>query len=382
MRTTIKTLAVSALAAITVGLISAPAPASAAPVNATATIASTYIAEHNIRAGVAVLDLKTGAFYGSGDYNGYFGSASVVKALIATRILATGNMTGSTAAEAWRMITLSDDNAGTDLWNRFGGPSIINWVKAYYGIPFLGYPNSYAGYWGNTHISARGMVYFYAHVKADRRVAPWLLNAMHHASCTATDGTNQCFGIPAAVGGAAIKQGWGAHSADNWADAVINTTGLVNGDRYAVAILSEGRNNNGSTNGAGYNAYQAAIVSNAARILMPGGVVDIPATNNPKMHVDSISVTGQLVTVRGWAWDPDNIGYSLGIPVYEGRALVAYVAANTPRPDVNRAFHLVNNHGFAFSFTAARTGRHTYCVYAQNIGYGTGATGACYTVVS
>jgi beta-lactamase class A len=37
-----------------------------------------------VRVGVAVLDLHTGAFYGGGDVNGQFASASVMKVFIAT----------------------------------------------------------------------------------------------------------------------------------------------------------------------------------------------------------------------------------------------------------------------------------------------------------
>ena len=378
MRFAIKALAAAISVTVIVSVVAA-APASATPANAVAAQAARYEESHNLRTGIAVLDTKSGAFYGAGDYTGYFGSASVVKALIATKILATGRMSGGTAAEAFRMITLSDDNAGADLWNRFGGPSIINWVKAYYNIPFLGFPNTRPGYWGNTHISARGMAYFYAHAKADPHVGPWLLNAMHQYSCGAADGTNQCFGIPSAVGGAAIKQGWGSHSADNWSDAIINTTGLIDGDRYAVAILSEGRANNGSTNSDGFNAPQAAIVSHAARMLLPGGQVDLPANHNPRLRVDSVMARAGKVTIIGWSYDPDDIRYSVAIPIYEGHTLVGYTVAGRPRPDVDRALHLAGNHGFAATFSA-RPGKHSYCVYARNIGYGTGSTGTCSTV--
>lgn len=66
------------------------------------------------------------------------------------------------------------------------------------------------GVWGNTHITAAGMVRLYRAVAADPAVGPWLLAAMHHTDRIATDGTDQRFGIPSAAGDAAVKQGWGA----------------------------------------------------------------------------------------------------------------------------------------------------------------------------
>jgi hypothetical protein len=248
-------------------------PTHTGPNNPTADVAAaaSYAASHQARTGVAVLDLQTGAYYGAGDATGLFGSASVMKVFIAIELLATGQMTGQNAALATSMIERSDDGAVATLWPLAGGTDVINRVATRYKITNLGTPNTRPGFWGNTHITAKGMVYLYAAVAKDPVVAPWLMNAMAHADRIADDGTNQFFGIPSATTGFSIKQGWGSASADNLNDAIINSTGYVNGNRYAVAILGEGMNDNGSTNSDGYNATLAGVVTQEARLVMPGG---------------------------------------------------------------------------------------------------------------
>jgi len=129
------------------------------------------------------------------------------------------------------------------------------------------------------------------------------------------------------------------------------------------------------------NVSGSWLTGGASRAIIAafGGTYLNPATHNPRLIVDSMTAVGTTVTARGWAFDPDNIGYSLSIPIYEGHTLVGYTVARGARPDVNRVFHLVGNHGFSASFIA-RPGTHSYCVYAINIGYGNGNTAVCHTV--
>ena len=224
-------------------------------------------AADDLRAGIAVLDLESGRFYGSGQTDGLFGTASVVKAMIAARLLLDRELTGATADRAYSMITRSDDDAANVLWGQAGGPSLEPWIAAHYGISGLGAPNARPGRWGNTHVTPRGLVQLYAKLKADPAVWPWLGDAMRHANRIAKDGTDQFFGLPAAISGAAVKQGWADGSADNPADAVVNTTGFVDHDRYAVAILTEGNANNDRSDDQGFNASQAAVVTTMARLI-------------------------------------------------------------------------------------------------------------------
>jgi len=233
--------------------------------------AASYAADHHVRVGIAVLDLKTGAYYASGRSTDLFASASVMKVLIATKLLATDQMHGADETMATSMIERSDDDAVDVLWPKVGGSAVLPWVASHYGISDLGTPNTRPGYWGNTHFRAKGLAYLYRALRNDPVVWPWLSNAMQHATRIAADGTDQYFGIPSATKDWAIKQGWGAHSADDWDNAVINSTGYVDGERYVVVILSEGVGYNGSSNADGYNAALAAVVTHLAQTILPGG---------------------------------------------------------------------------------------------------------------
>ena len=231
--------------------------------------AASLAAAHQLRAGIAVLDTRTGRYYRAGAADEPFATGSVVKVMIAAYLLSTGQLTGSAADLAYSMITRSDDDAANVLWGKARGPSLEPWIAAHYGIEGLGAPNSRQNVWGNTHVTARGLVQLYAKLEADPMVWPWLGAAMHHVTRVAKDGTDQSFGLSAAAPGAAVKQGWASGSADNDADAVVNTTGLVVGDRYAVAILTEGLGNNDSSDAQGFNAGQASVVTAMARQIIP-----------------------------------------------------------------------------------------------------------------
>jgi hypothetical protein len=223
---------------------------------------------HHLRAGIAVLDTRTGRCDEAGASTEMFATASVVKVMIAAYLLINHRMTGQTARLAYSMITRSDDDAANVLWGLAGGPSLEPWIAAHYGIKNLGAPNNRPNLWGNTHVTARGLVRLYAELRVDPAVWPWLGHAMHHATRVADDGTDQFFGLPAAASTAAIKQGWASGSADNYADAVINTTGFVDHDRYAVAILTEGAGNNDTSDPQGFNPGQATVVTAMARLIV------------------------------------------------------------------------------------------------------------------
>jgi hypothetical protein len=256
-----------AVALVFATLVATPMQAQAFTTRADVTTAAAhYGTVRGFHLGVAVLDLRTGWFYGGGDYAGTFASESVVKAFIATRLLATGQMHGTTETRAWKMITQSDDAIASSLYGRVGGDGLINWVKHRYHLWGLGTRPSLPGWWGNTHITPVGLVHFYAHVRSDPKVGPWLIDAMHHAHTYGSDGVYQFFGLPSATTGAAVKQGWGCDYDDfctRYAD--FNSTGYVNGDRFAVALLARGPLSS-------YGSEIAAILTGAARRLLPGGV--------------------------------------------------------------------------------------------------------------
>jgi len=254
-------LAVGALVATCFGLVAGAQPAQAAPASPAASAAG-IARDHGDRTGVAILDLTTGAYSKAGEDTAAFSSESVVKVLIAARLLQTGQMHGATAATAYRMITASDDAAATALYARAGGDAVVPLVAAHYGIADLGAPLSVPGRWGLIRITARGLVHFYAAVAKDPVAGPWLRNAMSHTSRTAADGTDQFFGLPSAAPGAAVKQGWG-HDGVASGHAVLNSTGYVEGGLVAVAILTSGP-------AATYDGALARVVTAQAQALVAG----------------------------------------------------------------------------------------------------------------
>jgi hypothetical protein len=224
--------------ALIVSLLAGAATASAS-VRTDAQAAARLAIAKGYRTGIAVLDLRTGAYTGAGEDTAEFASESVVKVLIAAELLATGQMHGDVEITAYRMITRSDDNAASALYGLAGGSEVLDRVASRYSIPFLGSPPSQPWWRGNTEITAKGLVFLYAAIARDPKVGPWLEDAMAHTAPYGADGRYQFFGIPSATSHAAVKQGWGKDGADA-PNAVFNTTGYVDHYRYAVAILTDG----------------------------------------------------------------------------------------------------------------------------------------------
>jgi hypothetical protein len=87
--------------------------------------------------------------------------------------------------------------------------------------------------------------------------------------------------------------------------------------------------------------------------------------------VEQVSCVGNKVTVKGWAYDPDQPSTSIKVSIYQdGKGLMG-INASLPRSDVNRARGISGNHGFSATFTAS-SGRHTFTVFAINIAGGSG----------
>lgn len=243
-----------------------PSPARAPVGGAGIQAAADYATSRGYRAGVAVLDTKTGKLWGASEHSARFASESVVKVFVATRLLLNGQLTGWRADTAYRMITQSDDGAMDALYGLAGADQVTPWIAEHYDIPELGAAPAQVGWWSNAKITAAGLVRFYAKVKADPVVWPWLSKAMHAATEYGSDGTYQFFGLKQADPNAAIKQGWGQDDDDWSAASDFNSTGFVNSDRYAVAILVKGPPYE-------YNSGTPAMVTAIAKRLMPGGVM-------------------------------------------------------------------------------------------------------------
>lgn len=94
---------------------------------------------------------------------------------------------------------------------------------------------------------------------------------------------------------------------------------------------------------------------------------------NPAGALDVVSTSPGMATVAGWGYDVDRPAEPIAVHVYvDGRSLAA-VNADGERPDVARALgaDVGSRHGFTWS-GALSTGRHEVCVYAINVGAGSG----------
>jgi hypothetical protein len=362
-----KFLAVLAVALLATGLVSAissTAPADAA-VTTAATSAVNYAKARGYRSSIGVLDTQSDTFWGAGDYNSAYASESVMKVFIATRLLLTNQMSGWNETTAYKMITQSDDASANALYGRAGGDGVITWVKQALKIPTLGSPPLRTGWWGGTQINAHGMALFYNAVRARPSVWAWLGNAMHHATRNGSDGTYQFFGIPSATTSAAIKQGWGGDNAAG--QPAFNSTGVVNGDRYAVVIL---------TQGGSYGTPISNMLTVEARLLMPNGRI---TNDNPDGGIDSIATYGNHASARGWAYDPSAPSSAVKMVAYVNGKLNAYGPTTAARPDVNARYGVTGYHGYLLPLELP-DGANNVCVYATNIGAGVNSLLGCRTV--
>ena len=286
-------VAVLSLAMASVVLFVAPQSAAAATRSQALTSAYAYGHDRGYHVGIAVLDTRTGRTYHAGDHTGTFASESVVKVMIATRVYLQGRLHGATAKRMYTMITRSDDKIASSTYGSVGGDHLITYIKQHFHLPTLGSEPRRAGWWGNTHITADGMVALYAKLKKMPHFGSWLLDAMHHATKHGSDGFYQWFGLKSANSHAAIKQGWGTDY-DNWsAGADENTTGFVDGDRYAIAILARGPAKT-------YGKSIGAMLTATAKRLLPGGAFpsDAPVLSTVGTTTGS-TAGGAVITVRG-----------------------------------------------------------------------------------
>jgi hypothetical protein len=266
-------LTATVFTALAVLLVVPSSPSGAAGILTTSTLppsvrAGVLAAENDgDNVGLAVLDTTTGAYYGSLDADTQFPAESVVKVLIAANLLATGQMTGDTETMAYQMITQSDDADADDLWP---GPGVMQWAIDYFHIPDLGSAPDSSGHWGNTHFTARGLVEFLAALKTNGVVGPWLLNAMSHMQSIAADGTDQTFGLPSQTSVGAFKQGWGGDSDNDTNLEQLNSIGLLDNGRYAVALMVQ------HDSPESFQSLVPVITALAASTAPGGSVVPVP----------------------------------------------------------------------------------------------------------
>ena len=98
---------------------------------------------------------------------------------------------------------------------------------------------------------------------------------------------------------------------------------------------------------------------------------DFSSGNDPKGCVDGVTGGIGSVTVRGWAFDKDDISKSLDIHVYiggpagsgaEGHSIVA----DQYRPDVNSVYGVGDYHGFSSTIYTSLSGNQEVFIYGIN----------------
>jgi hypothetical protein len=289
-------------AALAVTLIASPAHAAAQPHAAAqsnrhlpaAEVAAVRLANRDgMATGIGVVDTTTGALYARGESTRMFASASVVKTLIATRLILRGKLHGHNESLAHIMITGSDNDAAQKLYPKVGGDRLVPLLEKHYQLRGLGAPATTPGVWGSTQLTAAGMAEFYAAIRHDHRVWPWLSRAMHAYHATSTEGEPNTFGVAAAAPKSAVKNGWVLdHEPDKPVRTQIDSTGFVDHDRYAVAIFSRGATSM-------YYRAGERVVSDEAKLVVPHGHV----TPLPRPWVRGLShrrgSVGDKLTIAG-----------------------------------------------------------------------------------
>jgi len=192
----------------------------------------------DIQLATAVFDLRDNALVSQSNENRQFAAESLTKLLIATDLAAAGKLTGDNVPRVRRMLSVSDDTTANQLWTADGGPAIVTRAIRSMGLKATTPPRD-PGRWGDTTTTAADVVWIYQHIMtrmpAGQRTV--LLNDLA-TTPRAADGTNQDFGITAALpdGEWWAKQAW-ACCRPEWD---VHTTGLVGEDhRYVVVALSQ-----------------------------------------------------------------------------------------------------------------------------------------------
>jgi NlpC/P60 family len=91
------------------------------------------------------------------------------------------------------------------------------------------------------------------------------------------------------------------------------------------------------------------------------------------------AVDANNMRVRGWASDPDNLGYPLTVQAYVDGIAHSPVRATLPRPDLAGNDKAGANSGYDFTLLVP-TGAHNVCLWATNIGIGANQPLGCQTL--
>ncbi len=211
-------------------------PATGGVLAARAAATSAYARSRSGVVGFTLIDTATGGMYAGGSPDASIRTASVIKVPIAMALIAMANRQGRglTAAEQSDlhfMITQSDNNAATRLWNDVGGTNaVVGLMRS------LGATNTHADpgspeAWGFTWTTSRDLATVLAKLAGGvlgSSGTDLILSQMHQVVPA------QAWGIDAAVPGSAVKNGWFPDPSE-WR---VNCLGIVAGTRYALAVMT------------------------------------------------------------------------------------------------------------------------------------------------
>lgn len=115
--------------------------------------------------------------------------------------------------------------------------------------------------------------------------------------------------------------------------------------------------------------------------LAAGSVAGFPgsadaATGAPTGHLDEVTMTGNVITYRGWAADPDSAA-TVRIVVILDVTPVASSLANAARPDVARVFPAYGSQRGFLGAVRLPAGAHKACFVAGDLGPGSDRTLGC-----
>jgi hypothetical protein len=251
----------AAAATVTEGLCTAPADRRALAAQLSADIYKGLSGRGGVHA-VSVYDRVTGV---SCAYNGskHFDSASIVKAIIMAALLRWHQQTGTPLSaweksEAAQMITQSDNDAATDLWDEVGMSNLQRFLNlAGMGETELGQD----GQWGLTQVTAHDELLLLKLLTAPNSVLDassrsYQLGLM--SQVTSWESWGVTAGTPSGVTWH-VKNGWLPDAAGWHINSIGTFTG--HGKNYMIAVLSDNTDMNDN------EQYGINTIEDVARLL-------------------------------------------------------------------------------------------------------------------
>ena len=166
----------------------------------------------------------------------------------------------------------------------------------------------------------------------------------------------------------------------------------VDGTLTQALVATTSRPDVGRIYGKGDNhGFSGTVTATSGKHEVCVFALDSWGGSNPKVGCSTVDVNGTafgaldsaaagsgMITVRGWAIDPNTLD-PIQVHVRTYGEAAQGLTANTPRPDVGRIYRDGDNHGFSGTVKAV-SGTNQLCVYAIDSWGGTNPLIKCQTV--